>query len=171
MNNWDGIGRLTAEPIIRWSTGEKSMCVARYTLAVPRQYQKGGEQTADFIQCVAFGKTAENTEKYVHKGTKLAVNGRIKTGSFTDKDGKKVYTTEVYVTYQEFVESKTAAQQNAQQYSQPVQQQAPQQPQSQAQQPQFMQNSFAGTQPAAQQQSFDGFMSIPDGIDEELPFA
>ena len=85
------------------------MAIARYTLAVDRRYKKDGEQTADFISCVCFGKSAEFIEKYCHKGTKLVVEGRIQTGSYTNKDGQKVYTTDVFVEQQEFAESKSAS--------------------------------------------------------------
>ena len=108
------MGRITKESDIRYTQGEKPMCIARYTLAVDRRFKKQGEQTADFIPCVAFGKTAEFVEKYCHKGTKLAIVGRITTGSYTNKDGQKVFTTEVTVEEQEFAESKAASSQNQQ---------------------------------------------------------
>lgn len=120
------------------------MAIARYTLAVDRKYKKEGEQSADFIPCVAFGKSAEFVEKYCKKGTKLAVSGRIQTGSYTNRDGQKVYTTDVIVEEQEFAESK--GQQGGQQNTQHGGQQKKNDP-------------------------YDGFMDIPDGIDEELPFA
>ena len=103
------MGRLTREPDIRYSQNDSSMAIARYTLAVDRRYKKDGEQTADFISCVCFGKSAEFIEKYCHKGTKLVVEGRIQTGSYTNKDGQKVYTTDVFVEQQEFAESKGAS--------------------------------------------------------------
>ena len=108
------MGRMTKEADIKYTQGEKPMCIARYTLAVDRRFKKQGEKTADFIPCVAFGKTAEFVEKYCHKGTKLAIVGRITTGSYTNKDGQKVYTTEVTVEEQEFAESKAASSQNQQ---------------------------------------------------------
>ena len=136
MNKWIGIGRLTADPEIRWSQGENAVCIARYRLAVDRKFKREGEQTADFISCVAFGKNAEFVEKFLKKGMKIAVSGRIQTGSYDDKEtGKKVYTTDIVVEEHEFCESKG------------------------------MQEST----PAPKTDS-DGFMSIPDGIDEELPF-
>ena len=106
------IGRLTRDPEIRYSQGENPMAIARYTLAVDRRFKKDGEATADFINCVAFGKLGEFAEKYLHKGVKIAVSGRIQTGSYTNKDGQKVYTTDVVVEEQEFCESKSSNQQD-----------------------------------------------------------
>jgi single-strand DNA-binding protein len=137
MNKVILIGRCTRDPEVRYSQGENATAVARYTLAVDRQFKRDGDQSADFINCIAFGKRGEFAEKYLRKGTKIAVVGRIQTGSYTNKDGNKVYTTDVVVDEHEFVESK-ASQQNGGD-SAPV--------------------------------SSDGFTSIPDGIDEELPFA
>lgn len=105
-NKFFGIGRLTKDPDVRYTQGEKSMAIARYTLAVDRKFKKDGEPTADFISCVAFGKAGEFAEKYLRKGTKMAVFGRIQTGSYTNKDGQKVYTTDVVVEEQEFCEKK-----------------------------------------------------------------
>lgn len=146
MNRVVLMGRLTKDPEIRYTQGADPMCVARYTLAVDRRGTKkeGNKQTADFISCVAFGKAGEFAEKYLHKGTKICVSGRIQTGSYTRQDGQKAYTTDVVVDGQEFAEGKTAND-TSQNYSTPVQ--------------------HDGTGPA-----LDGFMSIPDGIDEELPF-
>lgn len=107
MNKVILTGRLTKDPEVRYSTGANATCVARYTLAVDRRFKKDGEASADFINCVAFGKTGEFAEKYLTKGTKIAVVGRIQTGSYTDKDtGKKVYTTDIVVEEHEFCESK-----------------------------------------------------------------
>lgn len=106
MNKWNGIGRLTRDVDVRYSQGENPTCVARYTLAVDRKYKKEGEQSADFINCVAFGKAGDFAEKYFKKGMKVGVVGRIQTGSYTNKDGQKVYTTDVIVEEQEFCESK-----------------------------------------------------------------
>ena len=146
MNKVTLMGRLTRDPDVRYSQGAEPMCIARYTLAVDRRGKKqDGQQTADFISCVAFGKSGEFVEKYLHKGVKICVSGRIQTGSYTKQDGTKVYTTDVVVEEHEFAESK-AANDTAQNYSTPT-----------------PQNS--GTSAAV-----DGFMSIPDGIDEELPF-
>lgn len=110
MNKVILMGRLTREPEVRYSQGDNSIAIARYSLAVDRRYKRDGdEQTADFINCVAFGKSGEFAEKYLHKGTKIAVVGRIQTGSFTNKEGQKVYTTDVVVEEQEFAESKNSA--------------------------------------------------------------
>lgn len=106
MNKTLLIGRLTRDPDIRYSQGEQPMAIARFNLAVDRRFKKDGEQSADFISCVAFGKTAEFIEKYVFKGTKIAVEGRIQTGSYTNNDGNKVYTTDVVVEQVEFAGSK-----------------------------------------------------------------
>ena len=139
MNKIVLMGRLTADPQVRYSQGDNATAVARYTLAVNRKFKKDGEPTADFIPCVVFGRSAEFTEKYFRKGMQVAISGRIQTGSYTNKDGVKVYTTEVIVEEQEFAESKAASQQN--------------------------QNNASDSVPSS-----DGFMNIPDGIDEELPF-
>ena len=104
------IGRLTKDPEIRYSQGANTTCVARYTLAVDRKFKQEGQPTADFINCIAFGKLGEFAEKYLHKGVKIAVTGRIQTGSYTNKDGQKVYTTDVVVEEQEFCESKSSNQ-------------------------------------------------------------
>ena len=143
-------GRLTRDPDIRYSAGENSMAVARYTLAVDRRFRRDGEATADFIGCVAFGRNAEFAEKYLRQGTKIAITGRIQTGSYTNRDGQKVYTTDVVVEEQEFAESKAAAASSGA-YDGSMQQPA--------------------SRPAPSSASIgDGFMNIPDGIDEELPF-
>ena len=106
MNKVLLIGRMVADPEVRYTQGEKPVCIARYRLAVDRKYKKEGEQSADFINCVAFGKNGEFAEKYLNKGMKIAIEGRIQTGSYTDKDGKKVYTTDIVVEGHEFCESK-----------------------------------------------------------------
>ncbi len=147
MNKVILMGRLTRDPEVRYSQGENATAVARYTLAVDRRFNRNNdEQTADFINCVAFGRSGEFAEKYLHKGTKIAVTGRIQTGSYTNKDGVKVYTTDVVVEDQEFAESKNASQQAGNDY-------VP-----------------AGRTESAPMAAGDGFMNIPDGIDEELPF-
>ncbi|MCR5676031.1 MAG: single-stranded DNA-binding protein [Lachnospiraceae bacterium] len=153
MNKVILMGRLTRDPDIRYSQGENSSAVARYTLAVDRRFVRRDNpdaQTADFIGCVAFGKAAEFAEKYLHKGTKIAVTGRIQTGSYVNKDGQKVFTTDVVIEEQEFAESKNANGGGAS----------------------FGGPSFGGGAPApeAPAAAGDGFMNIPDGIDEELPF-
>ena len=112
MNKVILIGRCTRDPEVRYSQGENATAVARYTLAVDRQFKRDGEQSADFINCIAFGKRGEFAEKYLRKGTKIAVVGRIQTGSYTNKDGQKFYTTDVIVDEHEFVESKAASQNN-----------------------------------------------------------
>src|SRR5574344_1715654 len=110
MNKCFLTGRLTRDPEVRYSSGNTQTAIARYSLAVDRRFKRDGdEQTADFINCVVFGRGAEFAEKYLRKGTKIAVTGRIQTGSYTNKDGVKVYTTDVVVEEQEFAESKAAA--------------------------------------------------------------
>ena len=141
------MGRLTRDPEVRYSQGDQPLAIARYTLAVDRRQSRnnngGDEQNADFINCVAFGKSGEFVEKYLHKGTKIAITGRIQTGSYTNKDGVKVYTTEVVAEEHEFCESRNANGQGGQTQA----------------------NNQQNTAGAG-----DGFMNIPDGIDEELPF-
>ena len=107
MNKVIEIGRLVKDPEIRYSQGANATCVARYTLAVDRKFKQEGQPNADFINCIAFGKLGEFAEKYLHKGTKIAVVGRIQTGSYKNKDGNTVYTTDVVVEEQEFCESKS----------------------------------------------------------------
>ena len=147
MNKVILMGRLTRDPEVRYSQGESSLAIARYTLAVDRR--RGGNQqdgqTADFINCVAFGKTAEFIEKYAHKGTKFVVEGRIQTGSYTNKEGQKVYTTDVVCENVEFAESKNSQGGGNSSF-----------------------DGGAGFAPSSD--AGDGFMNIPDGIDEELPF-
>ena len=181
MNKVILMGRLTRDPEVRYTQGDNSMAIARYTLAVDRRFSRNANNdgnNADFISCVAFGKTAEFTEKYLKKGTKMAITGRIQTGSYTNKDGAKVYTTEVVVEDQEFAESKNASAGgnfggNGNNYA-------------------GNGNNYGGNggnsyggnggsynsganrapqQSAGNSDSLDGFMNIPDGIDEELPFA
>ena len=107
MNKVTLIGRVVRDADIRYSQGESSTCIARYTLAVDRKFKQEGQPTADFIKCIAFGKLGEFAEKYLHKGVKIAVTGRIQTGSYKNKDGNTVYTTDVVVEEQEFCESKS----------------------------------------------------------------
>lgn len=106
MNKVELMGRLTRDPDIRYTQSQKPTCIARYTLAVDRRYKREGEQNADFISCVAFGKMAEHAQKFYHKGIKIAIIGRLQTGSYTNGEGQKVYTTDVVVEEQEFAESK-----------------------------------------------------------------
>ena len=135
MNKVILLGRLTKDPDVRYSQGENATAFARYTLAVDRRFKKEGGQNADFISCVASGKLGEFTEKYLRKGTKVSIVGRIQTGSYEKQDGSKVYTTDVFVEECEFAESKSNQQE----------------------------------QPKVQEDA-NGFVNIPDGIDEELPF-
>lgn len=114
MNRINLSGRLVRDPEVRYSQGEKPMAIASFSLAVDRKFKQEGQPTADFINCKAFGKTAEVIEKYVTKGTKIAVCGHIQTGSYTNKDGQKVYTTDVIVDELEFCESKNSQQSNSQ---------------------------------------------------------
>ena len=111
MNKVILMGRLTRDPEVRYSSGDNQMAIARYSLAVDRRGRREGNdgQTADFINCVAFGRAGEFAEKYFHKGIKVLVTGRIQTGSYTNKDGQKVYTTDVIIEEQEFAESKSAS--------------------------------------------------------------
>ena len=145
MNKVILMGRLTRDPEVRYSQGQESTAIARFSLAVDRRFKReGDEQTADFISCVAFGKTAEFIEKYGRKGTKFVLEGRIQTGSYTNKDGQKVFTTDVVVENIEFAESKSNGDNNG--------------------------GYVPADRPQPSGASGDGFMNIPDGIDEELPF-
>lgn len=141
MNKVILVGRFTRDPEIRYSTGENATATARFSLAINRRFKNAeGNYDADFINCVAFGKTAEFIEKYFKKGMAIGVTGRIQTGSYTNKDGQKIYTTDVVVEETEFVESKGG-------------------------------NGTSDNTPSKPATSGnDGFMNIPDGIDEELPF-
>ena len=150
MNKVILMGRLTRDPEVRYSQGANATAVARYSLAVDRRFKREGEPTADFINCVSFGKTAEFAEKYFHQGTKLVVTGRIQTGSYTNKDGQKVYTTDVIVEDQEFAESKSASAGSDNGGYRPAM-------------------SQSRPEPASAVAS--GFMNIPDGVEDEgLPF-
>lgn len=137
------MGRLTRDPEVRYSQGDNATAVARYSLAVDRRFKRDGEQSADFINCVAFGRAGEFAEKYLRQGMKIAITGRIQTGSYTNKDGQKVYTTDIVVEEHEFAESKSASSEGGYQ---------------------------AAAKPLPTSAVGDGFMNIPDGIDEELPF-
>ena len=138
MNKVILMGRLTRDPDVRYSSGDGSTAVARYTLAVDRRFHRDGDATADFIGCVAFGRQAEFAEKYLRQGTKIAITGRIQTGSYTNREGRKVSTTDVVVEEQEFAEGKNAERPREQ-----------------------------GATPQA---NTDGFMTIPDCVDEDIPF-
>lgn len=147
MNKVILMGRLTRDPEVRYSQNAEPVAIARYTLAVDRKFKNEGERTADFISCIAFGRNAEFAEKYLRKGIKIVATGRIQTGSYTNKDGQKVYTTDVVIEEQEFAESKGSAESNREE------------------------RDRAAMQAAGYTDAGDGFMNIPDGIDEELPFA
>ena len=149
MNKVILMGRLTRDPEVRYSQGESATAVARYTLAVDRRFKRDGEASADFINCVVFGKSAEFAERYFRQGLKVVVSGRIQTGSYTNRDGVKVYTTDVVVEDQEFAESKAASESSMGSYRQ----------------------ASPSPSPAPSADIGDGFMNIPDGIDEELPFS
>ena len=146
MNKVILMGRLTRDPEVRYSAGENSLAIARYTLAVDRRFKRDGEATADFISCVVFGKQAEFAEKYFRQGIRIVVSGRIQTVSYTNRDVVKVYTTEVVVEEQEFAESKAVSDSHV---------------------------NRSASQPAAPDMadsSAEGFMNIPDEIGGELPF-
>lgn len=136
------MGRLTRDPEVRYSQGEKQTAIARFTLAVDRRFKQDGQPSADFISCVALGKNGEFAEKYIHKGTKIIITGSWQTGSYTNKDGNKVYTNDCLVESFEFAESKNAS----------------------------GNNDSGNVGQSSNYSSGDGFMNIPDGIDEELPF-
>ena len=155
MNKVILMGRLTRDPEVRYSAGENALAIARYTLAVDRRFRRDGEASADFISCVSFGRTAEFAEKYFRQGLKIAVTGRIQTGSYTNREGQKVYTTDVVVEDQEFAESKTSSMANGSNGGYSDYQPAAPAP---------------AAKPAPSAAVGDGFMNIPDGIDEELPF-
>ena len=152
MNKVILMGRLTRDPDVRYSSGENALAIARYTLAVDRRFKRDGEATADFISCVAFGRPAEFAEKYFRQGIRITISGRIQTGSYTNRDGQKVYTTEVVIEEQEFAESKSASDNASANYTALA----------------GAESSAAPAAPSAA--SADGFLNIPDGIDEELPF-
>ena len=146
MNKVILMGRLARDAEIRYSQGESSTAIARFSLAVDRRFRRDNEeQTADFINCVAFGRTAEFLERFGRKGTKFVLEGRIQTGSYTNKDGQRVYTTDVVAENVEFAESKNNSSAG---------------------------NDFGGapSAPSPSGAAGDGFMNIPEGIDEELPF-
>ncbi len=144
MNKVILMGRIVRDPEVRYSQGEKSTAVARYTLAVNRRFKRDGEPEADFIGCVAFGRTAEFAEKYFRKGLKVIITGRIQTGSYTNKEGNKVYTTDIFVEDQEFAESKKDSQQNA--------------------------ATTNEDRPPELPADKDGFVMLPEDMDEDLPF-
>lgn len=146
MNKVILMGRLTRDPEVRYSQGDQPVCIARYSLAIDRRKTKDNDDPgADFISCIAFGKNGEFAEKYLRKGTKIVVEGRIQTGSYTNKDNQKVYTTDVVVEAQEFAESKGTGMSEG----------------DKAAREQAAMHGYTGG---------DGFMNIPDGMDDDLPF-
>nr|DAX07262.1 MAG TPA: Single strand binding protein [Bacteriophage sp.] len=149
MNKVILMGRLTRDPDVKYTAGDNPMAIARYTLAVDRRFKRENEATADFISCIAFGKAAEFAEKYFRQGIRIVVSGRIQIGSYTNRDGNKVYTTDVVVEEQEFAENKSSAAGNNN----------------------VQDNTAAGQSIGNTTVDADGFMNIPDGIDEELPFS
>lgn len=159
MNKVILMGRLTRDPEMRYTSGENQLAIARYTLAVDRRFSRRNQgqdngQTADFINCVAFGKSAEFAGNYLHQGTKIAVTGRIQTGSYTNKEGRKVYTTEVVIEDQEFAESKKSAEASGDvNYGSSA-----------------SSSGSAGMDKPDPSGAADGFMNIPDAIEENLPF-
>ncbi len=155
MNKAILMGRLTREPEIRYSQGGSNMCIARYTLAVDRRFSRDDGQNTDFIPCVAFGKSGEFAEKYLHRGTKIMVTGRITTGSYTNKEGQKVYTTEITVEEQEFCESKAASAGSGGGGNYGGQQ---------------SQQNRGTQQSSSMPTDKDGFMQAPDDISDQLPF-
>mgnify|MGYP001625192402 FL=1 len=144
MNKVILMGRIVRDPDVRYSSGEKPTAVARYTLAVDRKFKRDGEQIADFISCVAFGKQAQFAENYLHQGMKMVISGHIQTGSYTNRDGQKVYTTDVVVEEHEFAESKSANENPGALYDTPRRE---------------------------SNVDSDGFMDIPAGIEDQLPFS
>lgn len=141
MNKVILMGRLTRDPAVRYTQGERPTAVARYTLAVNRTMKREGEPDVDFVNCVAFGRAGEFAEKYLRQGVRILISGRIQTGSYTNRDGAKVYTTDVIVESQEFTESKVAS------------------------------DNASGSTRRSPAPEGDGFMNIPDGLDEKLPFS
>lgn len=142
MNKAILMGRLTSDPQVRYTQQGEPLCIARYSLAVPHRFKRDGEADADFINCVAFGKAGEFAEKYFRKGMRVGVSGRIQTGSYTDKDGKKVYTTEVVIEEQDFADSKGDSSYSGA-------------------------NNAAPPPPSNTKEEF---MDVPEGMDDELPF-
>ncbi|MFG6333659.1 MAG: single-stranded DNA-binding protein [Lachnospiraceae bacterium] len=155
MNKVVLMGRLTRDPEIRYSNGENALAIARFTLAVDRRFNRRDDQTADFITCKAFGKQAEFAERFLRQGIKVAACGRIETGSYTNREGQKVYTTEVILDEIEFAESKAASDANRGSMGMGGGYQSAPAP---------------APMPGPMDAAGDGFMNIPDGIDEELPF-
>ena len=139
MNKVILMGRLTRDPEVRYTGNEDALVVAQYTLAVNRRYKRDGEAAADFIRCIAFGKAAQFAEKYFYQGIRICVSGHLRSGSYTNREGQKIYTTDVIIEEQDFAESRKSSELTS------------------------VSNSDTET-------DADGFMNIPDGLDEELPF-
>ena len=148
MNKVILMGRLTRDPEVRYSQGASQTAVARFSVAVDRRFKREGEPDADFFNCTAFGKQAEFIERYLHKGVKVVLSGRIQNDNYTNKDGQMVYSVRVMVDEIEFAESKNAASNNDGGFN----------------------GGYNGGNNAPASGAGDGFMNIPDGIDEELPF-
>lgn len=146
MNKVILMGRLTRDPEVRYSTGENSTAVGRFSLAVDRRYKREGEPEADFFNCTTFGKQAEFVEKYLRQGTKVVITGRVQNDNYTNKEGQKVYSVQIIVEEIEFAESKKASENNGS-------------------------SNQAGSRPSPSQAADDGFMSIPESAEEELPFS
>ena len=142
MNKVILMGRLTRDPEVRYPQSEDGSTVAHFSLAVDRRFKRAGDAEADFFNCTAFGRQAEFVEKYLRRGTKMVVTGRIQNNNYTNRDGQKVYSVQIIVEELEFAESKAAS----------------------------ANNNDAGPAPTPAPEVGDGFMNIPDGIDEELPF-
>lgn len=145
MNKVILMGRLTRDPEVRYSQGANQTAVARFSIAVDRRFKREGEPDADFFNCTSFGKQAEFVERYLHKGTKVVLSGRVQNDNYTNKDGQMVYSVRIIVDEIEFAESKNAAGGNGGGYT-------------------------GGNSAPAASGAGDGFMNIPDGIEEELPF-
>lgn len=162
MNKVILLGRLTRDIEVRYSTGERPTAIARYTLAVQRRFNREGEQDADFVSCVAFGKAAEFAEKYFRQGTKIVIAGRIQTGSYINRDGRKIHTTDVVVEEQEFAESKSASKANSGgQYSEGYRENRSSG---------GCQNNNQGQQNRGQTYQQQSFPTDKDGLSDELPF-
>lgn len=147
MNKVIMMGRLTRDPEVRYSQGASQTAIGRFSLAVDRRFKREGEPDADFFNCTTFGKQAEFVEKYLRQGTKVVITGRVQNDNYTNKEGQKVYSVQIIVEEIEFAESKNAAASNA-----------------------GASNYQADSRPSPSQAAGDGFMSIPEGAEEELPF-
>ena len=149
MNKIILMGRLTRDPEVRYSQGESSLAIGRFSLAVDRRFKRQGEADTDFFNCTAFGKQAEFVEKYLKQGTKILLTGRVQNDNYTNKEGQKVYSVSIIAEEIEFAESKAAAANNGSNFN----------------------PSGFGAEMPEPSQSADGFMNIPTGLEEELPFS